>query len=597
MNATVPAREPGPGAMARLRAAAGAFGLLWAGAIGLPVIALALGGLLAWNSVVRYETAEMVRSLDMVNEQTLRALETQDAVLAALEAQIDGMTWDRIATDPTVRRFIRRVAEASPTVFSMGIIAPDGRMVVSTEQLDPTNEEPLTDRVFVGAFPPGSTAARAYVSEVMVSSNGQLHVHIVRARHGPDGRADGGVLTTAFAASNFERFFSEIAETSATGFILVRDDGSVLARYPVQVTAAGERLAQDDPILVAARAMPAGTPARVVRSGSLFGGFHLLALRHVGDYPLLIAHGVDPAMVRQAWLRLTIPLAIGAAAAMALLMLLTARVQRHLAVERASLVRRTAFAERGQAAAQTRAELESRLRQTEKIAALGQLSAGVAHDFNNLLQSILISGETLTQPDLPAAEVQEIGALVLRVGQRGTALTRRMLDYARGDERSGGDTDVAASLRDVCALLGRSLGSRYKLRLDLDATEGLWARGHPAEFETAIINLVVNARDAMPEGGEIAIVVTGVEETRPFPQAGLAPGRYLHVAVTDSGHGMDQATLSRAGEAFFTTKPSGAGTGLGLSMARGFASRSGGKLELASVLGQGTTVTLWLPAA
>ena len=577
---------------------AGAFHLLWVGAIALPLIALALSGLSAWNGVVRYETEEMLRTVGMVNEQTLRALETQDTVLAALEAYIDGMSWQQIATDPGLRRFTRRLAEATPNVFDVGIIAPDGRLVVSSEPIEVPDEQPPVDRDYVHAFPPGSMATRLFISVVTMNGiTGRAHVHVARARRAPDGRADGGVLITAFAPAYFERFFGEVAETPATGFILARNDGSVLARYPVQVAAAGERLAEDDPVLLAARAAPPGAPVQVVHRGSLFGEFRLFAVRRAGAYPLLIAYATDPAVVRVAWLRQTIPLAIGAVTVMVLLMLLTAQVQRRLAAERDSLVRRTASAEQGRAIAQTRAELEARLRQTEKVAALGHLAAGVAHDFNNLLQSVVISAESLARPDLPAEEVREIGALILRVGERGMALTRRMLDYARHDEKPGGDTDVAAALRSVRELLARSLGSHYRLHLDLATPEGLWARGHPAEFETVIINLAVNARDAMPEGGDIAIVVTGVEETRPRRESGLTPGRYLHIAVTDSGCGMDQAALTRAGEAFFTTKPRGQGTGLGLSMARGFAGRSGGKLELTSIPGRGTTVTLWLPAA
>jgi two-component system NtrC family sensor kinase len=599
MIVTDPADEAADrGCPAATRHHAGAFRLLWAGAIALPLVALVFGGLSAWNGVIRYETEAMIRTVDMVNEQTLRALETQDAVLAALEAHIDGMSWQQIAADPALHRFVRRLADATPNVFDMGIISPDGRLVVSSETVDPPGDRRLSERDYVRAFPPGAVSTSTFISDAIVrSSTGRVHVHVARARRGPEGRADGGVLTTAFAPAYFERFFAEIAETEATGFILVRNDGSVLARYPVQVAAAGERLAADDPILLAARAAPAGALVQVVRSGSLFSGFHLFAVRRAGDYPLLIAYGADPALVQRAWLRQTIPLAAGGLTVMALLMLLTAQVQRRLAAERASLVRRTATAEQGQAVAQTRAELEARLRQTEKVAALGHLSAGVAHDFNNLMQSIVISAEALTRPDLPAQEVHDIGALILRVGERGMALTRRMLDYARHDEQSGGDTDVAASLQGVRELLVRSLGPQYRLQLDLAAPEGLWARGHPAEFETVIINLAVNARDAMPEGGNIAIVVTGVEETRPRAESGLTPGRYLHIAVTDSGHGMDTAALARAGEAFFTTKPRGQGTGLGLSMARGFARRCGGKLDLASVPGRGTTVTLWLPAA
>jgi signal transduction histidine kinase len=602
MNATAPADEVAPRARfaaARRRAGSGGFRLLWVGSVALPIVALVLAGLSAWNAAVRAETGQMVRTLDMMNEQTLRTLETQEAELAALEAHIAGMPWSAIAGDPVLLRFTRSLALATPTVRFIDLVSPDGHVVLSNESPPPSPEVSLSDRDYVRAFPPGAVAGVTYVSAVLVNRfNGEMLVHLARAHRGPDGSGDGGILTSAFAPAYFEHFFAQVAGTEATEFLLARDDGQVLARYPVPVTAAGEHLAENDPVLQATSASQQGAAARVVRSGSLLGGFHLLAVRHAGNYPLVIAYGVDSVVVRQVWLRQTIPLAIGALAAMALLMLLTARVQQRLATERASLLRRTATAEQGQAEAQLRAELEARLRQTEKMAALGHLSAGVAHDFNNLLQSILVSAEALTGPQPPpAGEVRDIGALILRVTERGMVLTRRMLDYARSNEQQGGDTEVAASLGSVGELLARSLGPQYRLHLDFAAAAGLRARGHPAEIEIAVINLVVNARDAMPEGGDISIALTGVEETRPRPQSGLTPGRYLRIAVTDNGGGMDPTALARAGETFFTTKPHGQGAGLGLSMARGFARRSGGKLDLASAPGEGTTATLWLPAA
>ena len=585
-----------PRSARRRRDRAGAFRLLWAGSVVLPVVALLLGGVSAWNEVVGYETEKMVRTIGIVNEQTLRLLETQQTVLAALEAHIDGVTWDEIAADPEMHRFIHRLAEAVPSVLVIGMIAPDGRLIASSDTPDPPRDLHLSDRAFVRAFPPGAAAALTYVSEVLVGRvSGREQIFLARARRGPDGQADGGILTTAFAPAYAERFFAEVAETAATGFLLVRDDGSVLARHPVRVASPGEHLAESDPVLTVGRSLPAGAPTQVVRSGSLLGGFHLLAVRRAGDTPVLIAHGVDPAVVRSAWLGQMTPLAIGALGAMVLLMLLTGQAQRRLAAERAALLRRSVGAEQGRQQAQARAELEARLRQTEKLAALGHLSAGVAHDFNNLLQTIIISAETLTGTGSSTRSVPETGALILRVTERGMALTRRMLEYGRHGAAPG--ADVLASLRSVRELLTRSFGPLYHFRFDLGAAAGLQAGCPAAEFETALINLAVNARDAMPDGGDIDIVVTGAEETRPRAESGLKPGRYLRIAVTDTGHGLDQKALAQAGEALYTTKPRGEGTGLGLAMARGFARRSGGKLELASMAGRGTTVTLWLAAA
>ena len=591
------ADDPGFAAAAPQRSGSGAFRLLWACSVAVPVLAVALAGWSAWNDVVRYQSGEIRRTLAMVNEQTLRTLELQDALLAALEARIEGMPWERIATDPALHGFVGHLAAGAPAVLNVAVINPDGRTVLTSAATDPPPGIRFSDRAFFRAFPPGADASRAYVSEVLLSrATGRMQIHLARGRRGADGRADGGVLTTAFVPGYFESFFSGVAETPASGFIVLRTEGQVLARFPDRVAGAGERLADDDSLLAAGRALPAGASPQVLRSGSMPSGLRLRAVRRAGSYDVLTVASIDPAVIRDAWLEQMTPLAIGGAVAMTLMLLLTGQAQRRLHAERAALMHRTIRAEAAGEAAQTRAELASRLRQTEKVAALGHLAAGVAHDFNNLLQSIMVSAETLSQPGVPEAEVRHIGALILRVSERGVALTRRMLDYARRDDLPGGDTDVAASLGELREWLGHTLGPRYRLRVEVDASEGLRARGHPAEFETVIINLAVNARDAMPGGGDITIAVTGAEETRPRSESGLAPGRYLRIAVTDTGQGMDASALARAGEAFFTTKLRGQGTGLGLSMARGFARRAGGKLDLASAPGQGTIVTLWLPA-
>jgi signal transduction histidine kinase len=353
----------------------------------------------------------------------------------------------------------------------------------------------------------------------------------------------------------------------------------------------------------------------------------------VGATPVLMVQTLDPAVLRDAWLRLmTVPAV--AAAGMTLLLALTGRAQRRARRDHDALLLRAEAAEAGLALAQARAELESRLRRTEKLAAIGQLTAGVAHDFNNVLQSVIASAESLTEPGLPADEIRSIAELILRVGERGMVLTRHMTDFARRNDPPGEDTDIAASLGELDTLLARAFGPRHRLRIEAAGIAGLRAHGPPAVFEAMLINLAANARDAMPNGGDIVIAaaevmaVPAAPGTLPGKAAGtptglaptplatssaapitvpaaatgrttagaLKPGRYVRVTVTDTGRGMDAATLSQADEAFFTTGPPGTGTGLGLVMVRGTAVRAGGRLDLASVAGGGTVVTLWLPA-
>jgi signal transduction histidine kinase len=587
----------------RLALSAPGFGRLWLTSVLLPVVCLALAGWWTWDNVMSSARGQMARTVDMVHEQVLRAMETQDAVLASMGAFIGDMDWPQIHASRAVHDFARATDLATPTVETLGAIDPQGHIAVASEAVTPPANLVLSDRDYVKAWPPGSRDGHTFISPVVVSRvDGRVQVHASRPRLGPDGRSDGGVLVSSFAPAYFERFFRNIAETPATGFALIRDDGALLARYPHPVTRSGQRVPPGDFALAALRGevpVSAGGIGRHVHfatSGTLFTGLRVVAIRPIAQYGLTVVHRLDPKVVRADWLRQMLSPSIGAAAAMALLLLLTARAQAATARNTLELRFRTEAAEAGRAEAQQRAELEARLRQTEQVASLGQLAAGVAHDFNNLLQTIVLNGELLLHETDDRSRAHHSAALVVAASERGIALTRRMLDHTRRDpaaapdaEAGGTAIDIAAALRAVEALMAGALGSRHRLRLDL-APDLPRARGNTAECESVLINLIANARDAMPAGGDITINA-GIAP----PPARLPPGRYLGVRVRDTGIGMDAATLARAEELFFTTKPTGRGSGLGLSMARGFARRNGGALDLASSPGLGTTVTLWLP--
>ncbi len=242
--------------------------------------------------------------------------------------------------------------------------------------------------------------------------------------------------------------------------------------------------------------------------------------------------------------------------------------------------------------AQRRAE--QALRQSQKMEAVGQLTGGVAHDFNNLLAVILGNLEMLRKrlPDDARMARQVDGAT--QAAQRGAALTQRMLAFARRQDLRPETVDVACLVHGMADLLAKATGpgAAVEVRLPIDLPP---VKVDANQFELALLNLAVNARDAMPDGGTIAISATS--ERVASPRGPLPPGDYVRVAVTDAGAGMDEATLGRAREPFFTTKGTGKGTGLGLSMVHGLAEQSGGRLEIASSVGEGTTAAVWLPAS
>lgn len=243
----------------------------------------------------------------------------------------------------------------------------------------------------------------------------------------------------------------------------------------------------------------------------------------------------------------------------------------------------------------TREAVQEQLRQAQKIEVMGQLVGGVAHDFNNLLMVVLGNLDLLSRRVPPDPRVQRLIDGAMQGARRGAALTQRLLAFARRQDLQPRPTDVIGLVAGMSALIERSVGPLVDLTIE--APEALPAvRIDPNQLEMALLNLAVNARDAMPEGGEMTIRLEDARLDRDDGQ-GLSAGAYVRLTVTDTGVGMDEATLKRAIEPFFSTKGVGKGTGLGLSMVHGLAEQSGGVFRLASAPGEGVSAELWLPVA
>lgn len=254
---------------------------------------------------------------------------------------------------------------------------------------------------------------------------------------------------------------------------------------------------------------------------------------------------------------------------------------------------------RVEAEVEAREEAQLRLAQAQRMEALGQLAGGIAHDFNNVLQTVQ-GGISLIQRDpANAARVLRLSSMIADSASRGAAVTRRLLTFARRADLRAEPVDPGELLGAMRELLQHTLGSGIEVWVQIKpGVPALLAdRG---QLETVLVNLAANGRDAM--GGAGVLTLSAVEEAvadegsagHPVP---LRPGAYVRLSVADTGVGMDQATLARASEPFFTTKPPGEGTGLGLAMARGFVEQSGGAMQIKSAPGAGTTVCLWLPVA
>jgi PAS domain S-box-containing protein len=236
-------------------------------------------------------------------------------------------------------------------------------------------------------------------------------------------------------------------------------------------------------------------------------------------------------------------------------------------------------------------DAREKLFQAQKMDAIGQLTGGVAHDFNNLLMVIRGSLELLSKRLPQDQRAMHLLDNALQGASRGIALTKRMLAFARRQELKVSCVDIPALVAGMAELLTRSVESKVELQLNFPPTLAA-VLADPNQLELAVLNLVVNARDAMPLGGTIVIAA----EEAPLNDAPIA-GRFVCLSVTDTGEGMDADTLARATEPFFTTKGVGKGTGLGLPMVHGLAQQVGGRLVLHSEKGRGTTAEIWLPCA
>jgi signal transduction histidine kinase len=314
----------------------------------------------------------------------------------------------------------------------------------------------------------------------------------------------------------------------------------------------------------------------VLRDGERIGSVHLAIARE----------GLARRVTRYALISLFILMAAVIAIILGLAQNVLRRVNRELELRAGAL----AEANRElQIQSEERVKAEEQLRQAQKMQALGQLTGGIAHDFNNLLTVIQGSADILQRPNLSEEKRVRFAGAIAQTARRAASLTSQLLAFARRQPLKPEVLDLNAHILDMADLLDRTLGERVTVEINL--ASGLCpVKVDPTQLEAAILNIAVNARDAMEEAGTLAISTVDIPATEAHgPRAGLA--------ITDSGAGIDAETLARVFEPFFTTKDVGKGTGLGLSQVYGFAAQSGGDVTIDSVIGQGTTVTLVLPCS
>ena len=423
-------------------------------------------------------------------------------------------------------------------------------------------------------------------------ATGKRTFAISRRRTTADGQF-GGTVHAGASSDYFARFYAEAAPPFASVSALMREDGSILARQPPAPEAA-MRISQQSPLYQQMVSHPNGGSFEA--RSEVDGQTRLWDSRRVGGYPAYVLFGVERSVLMRQWgaqLWVYGLFAGGAALMLSGMSLLALRSAR---AEQDALVRlRRESAQRLAA--------EQQLRHVQRLEAVGQLTGGIAHDFNNLMTAILGNLELIQRAAAggqanAAEKIKRLSGTAMTAVLRGSKLTKSLLAFSRSQPLHTEALDVNALLTDFTDLLRQAVGAPVELCLELQPGLPLaWADG--PQLEAAVLNLCINARDAMPGGGHLTIA-TGTATLTAADLQGNAearPGPFVRVQVEDTGAGMAPEVAAKAFEPFFTTKPIGQGTGLGLSQVFGFVRQLGGHVTIRSAPGAGTSVVLFLPVA
>ncbi len=517
-------------------------------------------------------------------EHAQTVVEAVELVLARVLDHIDRQDWTTLGASPETHQFLARLRDELPQVEAVFLVDPNGIIAASSRAYPMPRYDVHAPEYFAATKQQDNDAV--VISAPFVGTISGTGGFIISRRRVRDGKFDGMAAVTV-SQRYFETFYRKILRhPEASAASVVRTDGAVLVRLPPPPNIAFT-LPAFNPM------MQAASTGRdfVLYSGrsAVSGGERIAGVRRLHNLPLLVGYSLHFSVLLTTWAWHAAAIALCAVLLSVLLLLSERLVRRKTAIEHDTLRRLIEETER-------RRQAEAMAQQSQKMEALGRLTGGVAHDFNNLLAVILGSLELALRRDRDPRSVRLLQA-ASEAAQRGAKLTTQMLSFSRKQEVAVRSVDVNSVIRGMDDLLRRTLGPAVRLHYDL--AENHWpVLADLIQLELALLNLAVNARDAMPNGGDLTIrsnIVTVTQADRQVPD--VLPGDYVCVQIADTGVGMSEEVRARAHEPFFTTKGPGSGTGLGLSMVYGFVTELGGMLTFDSAPGAGTTVSVFLRKA
>ena len=571
-------------AAAMLGRAIGPLRLLLISAYVLPLCLYGLAAFLTYRAFTADAWDRIERTAIAAAEHASKVLATDELVLDRIAERVAPMSWDQIAKSAEIHTFLIEMKRSLPQAQAIGLIAPDGR-ILNTDYAFPAPVLYEASRRLLAVHRHG--ADDLYISEVTPGlRTGALLFGVSRHKPATD-TAFIGDINIATNPGEFAKYYETLAGEPGVHIALFRADGAVLSRYP----------APREPLQYPAdsdvmRAITSDAASGFVSGPSpIDGSDRLLFYKGVADYPVYAAASYDKNAIIAHWL-----------ATMGSHLIYGVPVTLALILVTYSAIRRTEREQRALAQLQDEAKkrmaAEEQLREAQRLEAVGQLTGGIAHDFNNIL-TVIVGNLDLLARQMASDPGKRMIATMQRAAARGGRLTQSLLAFARRQTLRPEIINPNRLVNEIGELLRRAVDEAVEIDFVLSPTLDP-CRIDPVQFESALLNLIVNARDAVArKTGKIVIETKNVsfDAQHPPPLAEIAYGHYIAISVIDNGEGMAPEILSRVFEPFFTTKEIGRGSGLGLSQVYGFVKQSGGYIHIESELDVGTRVHLYLPRA
>jgi two-component system, NtrC family, sensor kinase len=512
------------------------------------------------------------RALDVIQEHTLKAFQTIERTVAETNEVLRDLTPEQIQSDEArLQQRLKRTQDSLSQIEAIWLFDKAGHPLVSSTVLPVPRDLDNSERDYFQAQ--ATQDSGTYIGKSIISKIGGIRFFVVSQRRPtPDGSFD-GIVAVSVRPEHFHNFYGRIARGIADSFGLIRADGEFLARHPARDGAM--QLNPQSSFLQAIRhSQEAGHFTAV---SQIDGIKRRIGYRRVPGYPIYAQAGIETAALsRELWSGMSGLLGFGVPATLLLFGVSLYALQRtrgfHVEVERREMA-------------------EAALKQAQRLEAVGHLTGGVAHDFNNLL--MVVKGNLDRLRRYPAEERQKRSLDAIETATvRGASLVRQLLSFSRQQTHEPAVVSMSRYLPELQDMLRSSL--RGDIAIEMRVPPDLWnTKVDLNELELAILNIAVNARDAMPDGGRLLIEAWNVSLRDP-EIIGLK-GEFVALSLTDTGCGIPENVLPHVFEPFYTTKEVGKGTGLGLSQVYGFARQSGGTATALAETGRGTTITLYLP--